>query len=242
MFMKSFNFFPMFMAPDDMGGGGDFVEEGVEDQEAADPEFEEGAEETEAADPSFENRSDSAFAEMRRQNEEYARRIRELEAQNADYDNALGLYFEGDNKIAQAHAHFEDVPVEQVVQNMERARVQNELASANAALKEENTQLRYNQLKSSDLSAIKKAHPEAELNDVEELGDEFFQYRTMGIDAVRVYEALQMKKGTPPKPIGKVKTSQPEADTFTREEVERMSSKERTANFEKIKKSMSTWK
>ena len=53
---------------------------------------------------------------------------------------------------------------------------------------------------------------------------------------------LQLKKGKPPKSMGAVKTATPQKDTFTREEVEAMSSKERVKNYDKIRKSMASWK
>ena len=64
----------------------------------------------------------------------------------------------------------------------------------------------------------------------------------MGIAPATIYEGIQLKKGTPPKPIGKVKPSTPEKKYFTRDEVEAMSPKERIKNYDKIRDSMTTWK
>ena len=100
---------PMLEEDDGLNIGGT----GEEEQEVAEPVNEEGGEEQEVAEPV--NKSDSAFAELRRRAEEAERKVNELEARNAEYDETLGLFFDGDNKIAQARAYHDEVPVEQVV-------------------------------------------------------------------------------------------------------------------------------
>lgn len=225
----------------------DFENERSEEiEEVAEPleetEVEESEEEQEVADPASEEETgktdrDSAFAQMRREKEELERRLAEVEAQRDEYDEALGMWFEGDNKIAQARAHFNDTSVEVEEEKMSASKLEKQ----NQALNDELTQLRYEKKKAEDLAEIKAAFPDASINDVEELGEKFFQYRTMDIDAVTAYEALNMKKSKPPKSMGKVKTAPPQKDTFTQEEVARMSEDEVKANFEKIRKSMSKW-
>lgn len=228
--------------PDEGMGGGEITEEtGVEEMETAEPSEESGEEETEVANPS-DDKSDRAFAEMRRNLEEAQKRVAELEAQANDYEEALGLWFEGDNKIAQAHAHYEDISLDEAISNMNQKREINQLRAEKEALEEEKATLQFNNLKAQDLKAIKDAHPETTLKDVEELGEEFFKYRTMGIDAVTVYDAIQMKKGVPPKPMGKVKTGAPTNNGFfTRDEVANMSKKQIHDNYDKIRESMAKW-
>ena len=228
--------------PDEGMGGGDYTEEtGAEEMETAEPSEESGEEETEVANPS-DDRSDRAFAEMRRNLEEAQRRVSELEAQNNDYEEALGLWFDGDNKVAQAFAHYEDIPLDEAISNIEQKREINQLRAEKQALEDQRNQLEFNNLKAQDLREIKDAHPDITISDVEELGEDFFKYRAMGIDAVSVYEAIQMKKGVPPKPMGKVKTSTPKkTGGFTRDEVANMSKEEIHKNFDKIRESMSKW-
>lgn len=228
--------------PDEGLSGGDNIEEtGEEEMEIAEPSDESGEEETEVAEPS-EDKSDRAFAEMRRNLEEAQRRVSELEAQNSDYEEALGLWFEGDNKVAQAHAHYEDISLDEAISNIQQKREINQLRAEKEALEEQRNQLEFKNLKAQDLKEIKEAHPDVSIKDVEELGEDFFKYRSMGIDAVSVYEAIQMKKGVPPKPMGKVKTSSPSKSGFyTRDEVANMSKSEIHKNFDKIRESMNKW-
>lgn len=216
-------------------------DEGVEEMETAEPSEESGEEETEVANPS-DDKSDRAFAEMRRNLEMAQRRVAELEAQQEDYEDALGLWFDGDNKVAQAHAHYEDISLDEAISNMEQRRELNQLRAEKEALEEERAQLQFNNLKAQDLKEIKDARPDVSIKDVEELGEEFFKYRAMGIDAVSVYDAIQMKKGVPPKPMGKVKTSTPtKTGYFTRDDVANMSKEQIHKNFDKIRESMSKW-
>ena len=197
-----------------------------------------GEEEQEVAEPV--NKSDSAFAELRRRAEEAERRVNELEARNAEYDETLGLFFDGDNKIAQARAYHDEVPVEQVVANMQAAREREEMQSQNESLKAENDLLRYNQMKAQDLAELKE-HGITDIADVEELGEDFFRYRANGLSASEAYDFIQMRKPKPPKSMGKVEPSPTEKDFFTRDEVMAMSSAERFKHIDKITASMKKW-
>ena len=225
---------PMLEEDDGLNIGGT----GEEEQEVAEPVNEEGGEEQEVAEPV--NKSDSAFAELRRRAEEAERRVNELEARNAEYDETLGLFFDGDNKIAQARAYHDEVPVEQVVANMQAAREREEMQSQNESLKAENDLLRYNQMKAQDLAELKE-HGITDIADVEELGEDFFRYRANGLSASEAYDFIQMRKPKPPKSMGKVEPSPTEKDFFTRDEVMAMSSAERFKHIDKITASMKKW-
>lgn len=227
------------------GGGG--AGTGVEAPEVAEPVVEEGAEEQESADPVIEdtepsgkNEQDAAFASMRRELEDLRRRNAELESSNSQYDETLGLWFEGENKLAQARAHYENKSVEQVIADMENARKAQETQTQLETLKAENEQLRYNQLKASDLAEL-KSHGVTDIKDVEELGEAFFKYRANGLSAKEAYDFIKMKEGTPPKSMGSIKSSPPEKEYFTRDEVNAMSREERFKNIDKIRKSMVKW-
>ena len=225
---------PMLEEDDGLNIGGT----GEEEQEVAEPVNEEGGEEQEVAEPV--NKSDSAFAELRRRAEEAERKVNELEARNAEYDETLGLFFDGDNKIAQARAYHDEVPVEQVVANMQAAREREEMQSQNESLKAENDLLRYNQMKAQDLAELKE-HGITDIADVEELGEDFFRYRANGLSASEAYDFIQMRKPKPPKSMGKVEPSPTEKDFFTRDEVMAMSSAERFKHIDKITASMKKW-
>jgi DNA repair exonuclease SbcCD ATPase subunit len=226
------------------GGYAEAVETGEEEMETAAPSDEEGVEEQETAEPAEEeSKSDAAFARMRRELEEAQRRAEELEMQVQEYDDALGQWFEGDDKIAQAYAHYEDIPLDEAISNIEQRREINQLKAEKALLEEQRNQLEFNNLKAEDLKEIKSKYADAGIKDVEELGEDFFKYRTMGIDPVTAYEAIQMKKGQPPKSMGKARTGTPtKTGYFTREEVQAMSPSQISKNFDKIRESMSKWK
>ena len=225
---------PMLEEDDGLNIGGT----GEEEQEVAEPVNEEGGEEQEVAEPV--NKSDSAFAELRRRAEEAERKVNELEARNAEYDETLGLFFDGDNKIAQARAYHDEVPVEQVVANMQAAREREEMQSQNESLKAENVLLRYNQMNAQDLAELKEPGI-TDIADVEELGEDFFRYRANGLSASEAYDFIQMRKPKPPKSMGKVEPSPTEKDFFTRDEVMAMSSAERFKHIDKITASMKKW-
>jgi hypothetical protein len=123
---------------------------------------------------------------------------------------------------------------------MEAAREKKTLEERLQAVEQERNNLLLANLKAQDLKALHDAGYKVE--NLDDLGEDFFAYRGMGIDAVRAYEGLQLKKGKAPKSMGAVKTATPSHDTFTREEVEAMSSAERVKNYDKIRKSMAKWK
>ena len=235
--LKMFRMFPYMDADDGLDIGG----QGEEVQEVAEPAVEEGVEEQEIAEPVIgKTEADSAFADMRRRLEEMERRNAELEEQNTQYNETLGLFFEGDNKIAQARAHHDQVPVEQVIANMEAVKREKEAQTRLEALEKENNNLRYNSLKAQDLAEL-KAHGVTDIKDVEELGEAFFIYRSNGMSASEAYDFMQSRKSIPPKSMGRPKTSPPEREFFTRDEVMSMSSEDRFKNAQKIRESMRKW-
>lgn len=232
------SFAPFLDADDGLDVGGT----GVEAPEAADPVDEVGEEEQEVAEPVNETGktdSDAAFAQMRRDLEAANRKALEAENQRAEYEQALGLFFDGENKVAQARAYHDNIPLEQVISDMENARREKDLETQLESIQKERDALLLENLKAQDLRELAAAG--YKLESVDELGSDYFAYRGMGITPVQAYEGLQLKKGTKPKAMGEVKQATPERETFTRDEVERMSSAERVKNFDKIRKSMSTW-
>lgn len=239
MYRTMFKGFQPFLEADD---GLNVAGTGEEVQEIAEPAVKEGVEEQEVAEPveTGKTESDAAFAQMRRDLEAANRRIAEMEQTAGEYEDALGLFFQGDNKAAQARAYHDDVPLERVIADMEAAREKKTLEERLQAVEQERNNLLLANLKAQDLKALHDAGYKVE--NLDDLGEDFFAYRGMGIDAVRAYEGLQLKKGKAPKSMGAVKTATPTRDTFTREEVEAMSSADRVKNYDKIRKSMAKWK
>ena len=159
-----FNRLHPFMDADD-GTEINEVEESEEMQEVADPaDDEEGEEEQEAADPAEDeqDKSDSAFADMRRRLKEAEEKAAKLEAEREEYDQTLGLFFEGDNKIAQAKAHYEGISLEEAQSLIAKEREDRNLKAENKQLEDELNQLRYERRKADDLAAIKEAYPDAD--------------------------------------------------------------------------------
>ena len=87
---------------------------GAEEPEVAEPDNEVetlGAEEPEVAEP-VRTEQDAAFAQMRRHNEELERQLAEAQRQSKEYEDALGLFFDGEDKSLQAQAYATQRPLE----------------------------------------------------------------------------------------------------------------------------------
>ena len=117
------NRFRKFLPMLDLDDGLEMAGAGAEESEVAEPADEEGAEEAEVADLPDEKEAggrsaDEAFADMRRRAEESERMVAELTRQKEEYEAALGLFFDGENKAAQAQAYHDGIPVEQVLKDM----------------------------------------------------------------------------------------------------------------------------
>ena len=99
---------------------------------------------------------------------------------------------------------------------------------------------------SNDLKAIRKAYPDEKAKSVDELGVEFLKLCASGIKPLVAYEAIRAEKARStqnPPSMGDVKpTSSGEKEFFTREEVAAMDQATVSKNYEKIRKSMGTWK
>ena len=234
-------FTPLLNADTGLEVGG--VESGVEEPEVAETVDEEGAEEQEPAEPVIEGKTerDSAFAEMRRTIEGLQRENAELKTKSTQYDETLGLFFDSENKIAAARAHYEGVSEQEIIARMEAAQREQETQTRIQTLEAENNRLRFNELKAMDLQELRAAGI-TDVKDVQDLGDAFFRYRTNGLNAVEAYEFIKRNEVTPPKSMGKIKTSPAEKEYFTRDEVANMSSEERFKHIDKIRRSIPIWK
>lgn len=234
--------------------------ESVENQEVADPDVQD-AEPTEVEEPQepvnpepeveeesdyTEGNSDSAdraFAEMRRQNEEYEREIARLTKQIERQDSALGLYVDGDDKTAAAIAQALDLSVDEVKETMAEQDELEELRERAEMSEAELEDLRIEQRMADDLVELKAIDPNIEFDT---LPDNFFDLIGAGVDATTAYyaskqanEATQIDPMQAPREVatgGETKTY------YTKEEVERMSPEQIKANMKVIDASMKHWK
>lgn len=242
MFKRLFGrYLPEPFREEDGGGGAG----GVEVQEPTEP----VAEETEGDDaPSPEvprkeepaagpragsqQAADSAFAAMRRENANLRKRI-------AQQDSVLGLFFEGEDKIASALSRLPENERETFIREQ---KFQQDLLAKD----EEIAELRRYKAETTfqkDLEAIRQAHPEVTATRVEDLHPDFVRIMATGqLDPVTAYEVImareqkQAKKA--PAPIGKVNESKgPEKDTYTLEELKNLSAEEVRKNWDKVEKS-----
>ncbi len=230
--------------------------------ETLNPQIEESAEMTEAAEPSevevlgeeeqevaetAKTEQDAAFAQMRRHNEELARQLAEAQKQSKEYEDALGLFFDGEDKALKAQAYANERPFEEVKAESQMQAQLAELQSKNANLEQQLLEQQAQAQMNADLAEIQRTHPE--IKSIEELGQEYlaFRFNPMGeMGAEQAFQMMQAYKAntTPKKPpiIGTVSTTdKPQSDYFTREEVEAMSPAEVKANYDRIRESMSKW-
>lgn len=230
--------------------------------ETLNPQIEESAEMTEAAEPSevevlgeeeqevaetAKTEQDAAFAQMRRHNEELARQLAEAQKQSKEYEDALGLFFDGEDKALKAQAYANERPFEEVKAESQMQAQLAELQSKNANLEQQLLEQQAQAQMNADLAEIQRTHPE--IKSIEELGQEYlaFRFNPMGeMGAEQAFQMMMAYKGniTPKKPpiIGNVSTTdKPQGDYYTREEVEAMSPAEVKANYDRIRESMSKW-
>ncbi len=139
-------------------------------------------------------------------------------------------------------------PVEQVRAEREAQEQQTAKEMQLQAEVEELKQYKFSKLIEGDIAEINKAYPNANIKSVQDLGTDYLNIMRLGqVDCVTAYEILQAKKAKEeiPKPqiTGAVNSQTvQEKETYTADEVRQMSSAEVSKNFEKIQKSMKTWK
>lgn len=230
---------PMPMLDEIDAGGG---ETGGEESELAEPtESSEivGGEETELAEPSDgKTDADHAFAEMRRENED-------LKAANKELEDALGQFFQGDTdqKIISANALAQNKTEQEIRDEIEAENEWNRLTKENQELNDKLMDIETRDQMDRDLRTIQQIDPE--VKSLDDLGKDFLDYISSGLDAKQAYYALKAKDAVeatkPPEEVGKVNQSSEPKDYFSKEEVEGMSHDEVKKNYDAIRKSMSRW-
>jgi len=183
--------------------------------------------------------ADAKFAEMRRQNEEQARRIAELESANSLYDETLGLFFDGDDKIAKARAHYNETDVDTEIEEINRENDRARFEEERKAFEQERSNFEFERRKLEDKKELSKAG--ITVGDVSELGDSYFRYRANGCSPIEAYNIIEAHKPKEAKTTGTIKTERTKKDYFTRDEVINMSKKEIHDNYEAILASQKSW-
>ena len=211
--------------------------ESAETPEVAEP-AEESVEMSEVAEPTISKRdADAAFAEMRRENERLRKEKNEL-------NDTLGLFFDGDDKIAAAKAHYYGKNVDEVKAEMAEAQEVESLRARVKELETEKQQTRAQNMMQSDLATLQKLDPN--IKSLDEMGQEFLRLIAAGVDCETAYDAQKAydarHKVSTPKAIGALNNEAPEKDYFTPEEVRAMSEAEVKKNFDKIMASQEKWK
>lgn len=213
--------------------------EGTQESVNPEPEVMEQSTETEGNSDS----ADRAFAQMRRQNEEYEREIAHLRKQVERQDSALGLYVDGEDKTAAAIAQATGLSLEEVKSTIADEDKKEELEAENAALSKELEDLKVEQRMADDLKALKAIDKSIEF---EKLPDNYFDLIEAGVDAVTAYYASQQaNKATQAEPMkapGEVATGGEKRTFYSKEEVENMSREQVRANMKVIEASMKQWK
>lgn len=213
-----------------------------------DAEAERGVEGQEVTEPvSKKTDADVAFANMRRQNAELLRQLNEQKRVNEAQDRALGLYFQGDDKVAQAIAHYEQRSVNDVRNELQARTELEALRAESERYKSEAIEARATMQMENDLKAVQALDPN--IKSLDDLGMGFVNMRLKGGLSVEesYFATMALKEKTerkPAQPAGKVQTGKSEVKDFlTFDEVK---AHENDAvwigkNYDLIMKSMPKW-
>ena len=220
------------------------VTEGVNEPEVAEPV------ETEGKVPDG-NSASEAWARIRRESAENARRAEEAERALAE----MQAREEARSNVVTRLTGRENGDIEVLAESMDLD--PSDLASLISAeqdntskdneiqrLSDELASVKAEKQMQADLAEIQKIDPS--VTSCEQLGESYVSYIKAGLSATDAYFAVKSKEAatTPsaPKEIGKVNSEPPEKDFFTKEEVDAMTSEQRYKNADKILASFSKWK
>lgn len=215
-------------------------EESVETQEVAEPEQ---AETPEVETPK-KNDADAAFAQYRRENAALRAQLQAAEADAQRYEEALGLFFEGnEDKALQAESHYSGRPIEEVRADYEARARQSQLEADNRVLSQAYMKLQADAKAREAYEEIRRIDPSVKSTD--DLPEDLGAYVHAGLTPVQAYYASKAAKDAlkvdHPEPIGRVKTAETAKEYYSREEVEQMSSAERKKHLKAIRSSMQKW-
>ena len=215
------------------------MNESVETQEVAEPETEalESEEKQEAAEPAEaessteesqkqgKNDTDSAFAEMRRSNQQ-------LQHENELMRNALLRYFDGETAeelSINANAYAEQRDPEEYRQEWEQNQKFENLQAENDDLKEQLLNAQVEKMMRDDLAEVRQI--DDSVQSLDELGEAFVNMRLHGglsaKEAFYACKAMELKERVlAPDAIGRVADTKVERDYFTFEELQNLTDEE----------------
>ena len=177
--------------------------------------------------PQDKKSADSAFAEMRRQNEEMQKRIAEYEYAEKIAKIEELAELEGVSPIDLLNALAEEEELENKNSEFER-------------LREENVNLLVEKAMQNDLAEIQKIDPE--IKSLNDLPESFLRYKALGATGVEAYVASkslnELTSTNPAVPPGAVGTGNIERDYYTSNELDNLSFEEFKANKDKVERSL----
>ena len=224
--------------------------------ETEDTEDNEDYESDEDADEHGRTAQDAAFAEQRRRIEaleaelqrrdyeaEHARLQAEIEAEEQERENEKMSELEAAIDYAREQG-FEDDEIEELLAEiMEEQETQDRIANLEtekANLEDQLLQFQVEQQATSDLKELQQIDPA--LNDLDDLGYEFYALRAQGIDPTRAYYMIKSAdEHTKPKGAkapGKLNRAKQESEYYTGKEIDEMSKEDIKKNFDKVMRSM----
>lgn len=222
-------------------------ETGVEDLETAEPESEAEEHDVEPEDDSTgKSDADAAFAQMRRENEQYQAELeaareeldelREAQAQAEARTEAISRLTGNENGEIAALAEVTGMSEDEIIAEMEAAEESAQKDLKIQQLEERVNSVEAERLMQADLATLRKIDPS--LTSLEALGDEYVRYVSAGLEPEDAYWAIKAKeqanRATPPKEVGKVATGTAEKDYFTNAEIDAMSPEQQRKNWKKI--------
>ena len=170
------------------------VEEMDVDLDSSEGDVDEGVEAQEVTEPaSGKTSADEAFAEMRRRAALAESQLAEARKRNAELDEALGLYFSGDDKVASAIAHYQERSVEEVRQELDERAELSALREENARYRQQAIEARAEVQMAADLKAVRALDPD--VKSIDDLGQAFVDMRFGGgLSAEDAYFAVMAKR------------------------------------------------
>ena len=220
------------------------VTEGVNEPEVAEPV------ETEGKGPDG-NSASEAWARIRRESAENARRaeeaeraLAEMQAREEARSNVVTRLTGRENGDIEVLAESMDLDPSDLASLISAEQDNAEKDNEIQRLSDELASVKAEKQMQADLAEIQKIDPS--VTSCEQLGESYVSYIKAGLSATDAYFAVKSKEAatTPsaPKEIGKVNSEPPEKDFFTKEEVDAMTSEQRYKNADKILASFSKWK
>lgn len=194
-----------------------------------------------------ESKEELSFAQMRHRIKELEAESEGLRADIARKDEALGLYFDGEDKELVAISEARGIPIEvlreardeEIAQQQKIAGLEEQLENLKAD-NESYVAKEQERLMANDLAEIQKINPE--IKELSDLPDAYFDIVGSGIaHGAKAYEAAVALTGEAPKPPGKAGGSGADETFFTKEQVEAMSREEIRKNMPLIDKSSKYW-